>query len=140
MHKINEMKRLTLLTFLLTSIVLILVSCGTGKQQKLLGTWKVTDVQTDFDETKVTPEMLKQVAEMQKQTYFRILNDTTLVIISNNNTHEAKWAFDDKTQTITYLFKGTGSKANVLGTFTDGNIVNQTKTALGKMTITYGKE
>jgi len=117
-----------------------MVSCGSGPEKKLVGTWKVTDVQTDFDETKVTPEMLKQVVEMQKQTYFRILNDTTLVIISNNNTHEAKWAFDDKTQTITYFFKGMGTKANTLGTFSDGNIINETKTALGKMTITYGKQ
>ena len=125
---------------MLSTMVMILVSCGKGTKQKLIGTWKVTDVKTDFDETKVTPEMLRQVVDMQKQTYFRILNDSALVIISNNNTHEAKWKFDDKTQTITYFFKGLGSRTNVLGTYTDGDIVNQSRTALGNMTITYSKE
>lgn len=134
------MRRTILIVFVVFAMAMGIISCGNGTGKKLIGTWKVSDVQTDFDETKVTPEMLRQVVDMQKQTYFRILNDTTLVIISNQNTHEAKWTFDDETQTITYFFKGMESRANVLGTFEEGNIVNETKTALGKMTITYSKE
>jgi hypothetical protein len=134
------MRQIITTALMLSAMVIIMVSCGSGTGKKLIGTWKVSDVQTDFDETKVTPEMLRQVVDMQKQTYFRILNDSALVIISNKNTHEAKWTFDNKTQTITYFFKGMESRGNVLGTYTEGNIVNQSKTALGNMTVTYSKE
>lgn len=134
------MRRLILATVIMTSLVLVMASCGKGIEKKLIGTWKISDVKTDFDETKVNPEMLRQVVDMQKQTYFRILNDSTLVVISNNNTHEASWTYDDEDQTITYFFKGRETRANVLGTYVDGDIVNKSKTAFGNMTVTYSKE
>jgi len=124
----------------IAALSILIVSCGQDMGEKLTGTWKVADVKTDFDENKVSPETLRQVVEMQKQTYFRIVNDSVLVIISNKNTHEAKWVFDDQEQTITYFFKGSGSRANVLGKYENGNIVNLSKTAFGNMTITYSKE
>jgi hypothetical protein len=133
--------RTNILTIIAVASLLILIgSCGQNIGDKLTGTWKVSDVKTDFNENKVSPETLRQVVEMQKQTYFRIVNDSVLIIISNKNTHETKWVFDDEDQTITYFFKGSGSRANVLGKYENGNIVNQSKTAFGNMTITYSKE
>lgn len=128
------------LTVGLALMVILAVSCGGSTNSKLVGTWKVKNVETDFDETKVTPEMLSQVVDMQKQTYFRILNDTAMVIISNRNTHEAKWSFDANDQSLTYFFKGNGSKANPLGKLVGESIVSETKTAMGVMTIYYEKE
>jgi len=117
-----------------------LFSCGNSPESKMRGDWKVTDVQTDFNESEVTPEMLRQVVEMQKQTYFRILNDSTMVIISNNNTHEAKWFFDNETKEVSYVFEGALSEPHVLGKFEDGVIISESATPLGAMTITYSKE
>lgn len=134
-----EMKR-NIIALSVVLIVILITSCGQSIEKKLVGTWKVADVQTEFNETEVTPEMLRQVVDLQKQTYFRIINDSTMVIISNNNTYEAGWVIDEETSDITYFFDGMEAQGNQLGNYTDGQIVNETKTALGSMTITYKKE
>ena len=121
-------------------LLLLVFSCSSSTESRMKGDWKVTDVQTDFNEDEVTPEMLKQVVEMQKQTFFRILNDSTMVIISNNNTHEAKWFIDDETKEISYIFGGTVSTPHVLGKLKNGVIVSESTTPLGAMTIIYSKE
>lgn len=120
--------------------MMIAISCGNNPEKKLIGTWKVANVQTEFNENEVTPEMLRQVVEMQKQTYFRILNDSTMVIISSNNTYEANWILHEETNNISYFFEGMESQVNELGNYSEGQIINQTNTALGTMTITYEKE
>lgn len=134
------MKKILLQVFALVIIMLIIVSCGQSIEKKLIGTWKVADVRTDFDESKVTPEMLRQVVDMQKQTYFRILNDSTMVIVSNSSTYEARWTIDEESNTITYFFEGNATKGNELGKYEENKIVNDTKSALGLMTIYYEKE
>ena len=121
-------------------IAFAIASCGQSIEKKLTGTWKVADVRTDFDESQVTPQMLQQVVELQKQTYFRILNDSTMVIISNKNTYEANWTIDEENNTITYFFEGNNTRGNELGKFEEGQIVSKSKTALGSMTIYYKKE
>ena len=133
------MKQKPGLIFSVLFSVLILISCGKSVEKRLIGTWKVADVQTQFNEDEVTPEMLRQVVEMQKQTYFRFLNDSTMVIISSNNTYEANWIIDSETNEITYFFKGMETQSNKLGRFDAGLITNETKTALGSMVITYEK-
>lgn len=130
----------TLILLLSVFSVLIIGSCGGSPEAKMIGTWKVDDVQTDFNEMEVTPEMLSQVVEMQKQTYFRIVDDSTMVIISNNNTHEAKWQFNAESNEISYFFEGMESSLNVLGKLIEGKVVNESETPLGTMTIVYAKE
>jgi len=120
----------------------LLISCS-SPEKKLTGTWKVSDVQTGFNENDVTPEMLSQAVDLQKQTYFRILNDSAMVIISNNNTHEAIWQYNKETSEITYSFKGTPGPqtlVNVLGKYQDGKIIQRSTTPLGVITTTYEKE
>jgi len=129
------MKVLSRLLFL--SVVLF-VSCS-STENKLTGVWKVQDVKTDFNETTATPQMLQQVAEIQKQTYFKIKNDSVMVIISNNKTYEAVWTFDKSTNVINYHFKGDAD-THKLGTFIDPNIVTESKTQLGIITTIYAKE
>jgi len=134
------MKTVIFQILILATIIFTVASCGQRIEKKLIGTWKVADVQTEFNENEVTPEMLRQVVEMQKQTYFRILNDSTMVIISSNNTYEANWILHEETNNISYFFEGMESQVNELGNYSDGQIINQTSTALGTMTITYEKE
>ena len=135
-----EMRRtyISLLAFII--LAFIFISCGQSIEKKLIGTWKVADVSTEFNEDEVTPEMLRQVVEMQKQIYFRFMNDSTMVIISNNDTHEASWVINEEDNVITYFFEDMEAQANRLGKYSEGQIINQTNTALGTMTITYEKE
>ena len=125
------------ITIILASFV---VSCGSSPEKKLIGTWKVEDVQTDFNEQEVTPEMLAQVVDMQKQTYFRFMSDSVMVIISSNNTHEAQWTFNDEDDIIMYFFEGMETRPFELGKFEGDKIVQESSTALGKITTVYRKQ
>jgi len=118
----------------------LLVSCSSSPEKKLIGTWKVADVQTDFKEQEVTPEMLAQVVDMQKQTYFRFVNDSIMVIISSNNTHEANWVYSDEDSIIMYFFEGMETQPNQLGRLENNTIIQESNTALGKITTVYSKQ
>lgn len=124
---------------LFATVIFSIVSCS-SPESKLIGTWKVNDVETHFDENRMTPEMVLQVIEMQKETYFRILNDSVIIIVSSDNTHEAKWSYDNQDSTISYYFDTTPDIKNKLGKIINGNIVSESNSAIGKMVITYGKE
>ncbi len=129
------------LSALLLGLILLMASCGGSPESKFVGTWKADKVETDFDEKYTTPEMLKQVVELQKETYFKIVNDSTLVIMSPGNTHETKWKLDPATNEISYFFDSDPSYLNKLGIITsDGRIKSESKTALGIITIYYEKE
>ena len=129
------MKILSRLLFL---SVIMFVACS-STENKLTGVWKVQDVKTDFNENQATPQMLQQIVEIQKQTHFKIKDDSVMVIISNNKTYEAVWTFDKKTKVISYHFKGDDN-THKLGTFIDPSIVTESKTQLGTITTTYAKE
>jgi hypothetical protein len=129
---------LRLLTTLMMTI--FLVSCGSNPEKELLGTWKVENVQTDFNEKEVTPEMLAQVVDMQKQTYFRFMSDSVMVIISSNNTHEANWTYNEEENMIMYFFEGMETRPFELGKLVDDKIIQESETALGKITTIYRKD
>lgn len=131
------MKRIILLSAV--SLLLFAASCGSDPKAELLGTWKVDKVDTEFDENKVTPEMVNQVVEMQKGTFFKFVNDSSMIIVSNNNTHEASWVLDNE-GTISFFFKGQQLKPTKLGKVEDGKIVSISNSQLGKITIWYVKE
>lgn len=133
------MKR-TLIFSLLIAVVITLASCGASPESKLVGTWKVVDVQTDFDESAANPELLRQMVQVSKSTYFRILNDSVLIIISDDDTHETKWSFDENDNTLSYFFDGSQARANKLGRLVDNQIISESSRTFGKMTVYYEKE
>ena len=135
-----KMKQLFNLPLLIVILAIFITSCGDSPEAELIGTWKAQKVDTEFDEQYTTPEMLRQVVEMQKETYFRIIDDSTLIIISPGNTHETKWNLDSDDQSISYFFDNNPNQFNKLGTFSEGKIVSETSTPLGKITIYYEKE
>lgn len=128
------MRKIILLLF--ASLLAISFSCSLNRESKLIGTWKVENVETDFDESKVTPEMLKQVVEMQKGTYFKILTDSTMVIISGNTEFAAKWNLGED-NVVSYLFEGQEIKPNKLGKLDDEKIIQVSNTPLGVITTTF---
>lgn len=134
------MKRIFFISLLFTTVAMLFVSCSSSVESKVIGTWKAQKVETDFNENKTTPDMISQVVEMQKQTYFKMVNDSVMAIISKNSTHEAKWTYNKETNTISYYFNGMSGIPSVLGKFEDGKIISESKTPLGKITICYEKE
>lgn len=134
------MKRFFNIPLLLFSVALFFTACNSTPESKIIGTWKAQKVETDFDAKKTTPEMISQVVDMQKQMYFRMINDSVMTIISKNDTHEAKWKYDKETGLVSYYFNGMQGIPSILGKFKDGKIVTESKTALGKITIYYEKE
>ena len=134
------MKQLLGGTLLLIVTSIFFSSCGGSPESELVGTWKATKVETDFDENRTTPEMIRQVVEMQKETYFKIINDSTLIIVSPGNTHETSWKLDKESNTIAFFFEGSPGTSVDLGTVQGDLIVSETTTALGKITIHYEKE
>ena len=133
------MKKIRISTIILIATVVVISTSCSSTGSKLKGTWKVSKVDTKFDEKTMTPEMIKQVTDLQKQTYFKIIDDSSMVIISDNNPHDARWSIDAK-NIISYHFKNSVGKPFVLGTFENGVITTKSKTPLGTMTIYYEKE
>ena len=134
------MRKFLKLPGLIFVIAIIITSCGGSPESKLIGTWKAQKVETDFDEQYTTPEMLRQVVEMQKETFFKIIDDSTLIIMSPGNTHETTWKLNPEDQSISYFFDGDSNYLNKLGTFSEDRIVSESKTPLGVITIYYEKE
>lgn len=134
------MKRFFIISLLFAATATVFMSCSSTPESKLIGTWKAQKVETDFDANRTTPDMISQVVEMQKQMYFRMINDSIMTIISKNDTHEAHWKYNTETKSVTYFFNGMNGIPSVLGTFNDGTIISESKTPLGKITIYYEKE
>ncbi len=129
------MKKLWIVALL--AIVFMGACNSTGK--KLVGHWKVTDVQTDFGKTKLPPELTAHIVAEQKKINFRIMNDSVMVLILDNNTHEAKWKID-KENNISYYFSTQPQVVNKLGKWNGSQIISDTKTPLGKIIVTYEKK
>jgi hypothetical protein len=130
-----------LILFMVVMISLLLgISCSSDKGPDLKGIWKVTDVKIDFDEQSSTPEMLKQVAEREKQTILEFQNDSMVNIIAGNTTYKAFWVFDKESGVINYRFADMGITMTELGKFSEGNIVAESETPIGKIIVTYQKK
>ncbi len=123
-------------------VMMGLVACQNSPESKLIGTWKVVEVETDFDESRTNSQMIKQVVETQKQTFFKIINDTLMVIISTGNTYEAKWKLNPDDQSITYTFDewDDNSIPFELGVYVDNQIIAESNMAMGKIVVYFEKE
>lgn len=134
------MKSRLFLIILLISGLVAIVSCSTKKGPDLTGIWKVADVKVEFDEQSLTPEMLRQVAEREKQTILEIQNDSVMSIIAGNTTYKAFWVLDQESGIINYRFEDMGARMTELGKLIDGTIVAESETAMGKIIVTYQKD
>ncbi len=123
--------------FVLALFVFVLWSCSSTPESKLVGTWKVTDVQIDFDEQKADPTTVNQVAEREKKTILKFTSDSTLSIIDNHNTHRAKWMLDEN-GVISYNFEND-LIMHELGTYQDGAITIKSDTPLGEIVTVFEK-
>lgn len=130
------MKKLLVLS-LITS--LFLISCS-GTNHQLVGTWKVSKVETNFKATNIPKAVITHIKNEQKQISFKIINDSIMVLILDKNTHEARWKMDPNSKMIKYHFKSQKNYINKLGKWEGNEIVSTTNTPLGTLTVVFTKQ
>ena len=116
---------------LLLGLVLSLCACHRNADS-LIGTWVVDKVNVQFDEQRSTPEMVKQVGEMEKSNYFIIDKDSVLVF----NSVEMEWIGRVTTDKQGNLYFEDAP----FGQWKDGEIVTTTTSPLGDIVVVYKKK
>ena len=116
--------------FLLLALAVALSAC-THDDNSLIGTWTVSKVNVQFYEQRNTPEMVKQVGEMEKQNVISISKDSTLVFKGL----EEEWQGRASLKNDTLLLEGTA-----FGIWKNGVIVTRTDSPLGEVVVVYKKE
>ncbi len=125
------------LIIIFTFAAVLFTGCSKNSN-KFIGVWKVNDVKTDFDETKTTPQMLQQLVDIEERNQLKFINDTSLLIVTKDNTFEALWKID-KNNVIYYRFKND-TTLHKLAEYHEPYIITKSKTKIGMMTTTYEKE
>ena len=115
----------------LLGLAAVLGACQ-PKQDPLFGNWTVDKVKVQFDEQQNTPELVKQIGEMERKNTFSISADSMLVFKGLEETREGRLSLSNDG---TLLVGGTA-----FGTWKDGLIVTRTGSPLGEVVVTYKKE
>ena len=110
-------------------MLLFLFSCQ-GHHDPLVGRWTVDKVNVEFDESKSTPEMVRQFGEMEKGNVIEIGQDSILTFVSDGDTLRGRCSLE-KTQ----LFLD----GNPFGYLKDGKLITEEVTPLGKVIVKYRK-
>ena len=84
-----------------------------------------------FDENLASPEMVRQLGEMEKGNVIEIGNDSTMMFISDGDTLKGKYALKGS-----QLF----CDGRLFGLINEGTLVTETQTPIGKMSVYYKKE
>ena len=98
----------------------------------LIGTWTVDKVNVQFDERRSTPELVKQIGEMEKQNVILISPDSILIFNSLEGETKGKLSLS-KDGTLT-------CNGNFFGIWKGENIVTRTNSPLGEIVVTYRKK
>ena len=117
------MKRLSL-------IVLLSLGACVGRQDPFFGRWTVEKVNVDFNEQIVTPEMVRQYGELEKENVIEISQDSVLVFVTDGDTLQGRCSLN-----------GTQLRVDgkPFGRYENGQIETETATPLGKITVKYRK-
>jgi hypothetical protein len=111
---------------------LFLLAACTQKPDSLIGTWTVDKVNVQFDENRTTPELVKQIGEMEKENRIHISSDSILVFTTLDNETQGRMTVDQ--QSVIYC---DGER---FGLWKDGTIVTTVSSPLGEITVKYQKK
>ena len=101
------------------------------KTNSLIGKWEADKVHVQFDEQRSTPEVVKQVGEMEKHNYFTIDKDSVLVFNSLEMEQIGRVTTDKQGN----LFL----EGAPFGQWKNGEIVTTTTSPLGDIVVVYRK-
>ena len=116
---------------LLAGLAVALVACHRNPTDSLIGTWTVDKVNVQFDERRSTPELVKQMGEMEKQNVLTINKDSTLTFKGLEESAQGRVSLRGDG---TLLFDGA-----VFGIWKEGQIVTRTDSPIGEVVVTYKK-
>ena len=111
---------------------LFLLAACTHKSESLIGTWVVNKVNVQFDENRTTPELVRQIGEMEKGNTFTINTDSVLYFKGMDEAFEGRISLSDGTK----LYCGH----TFFGEWKDGVIVTKTDSPLGEIVVTYRRK
>ncbi len=109
--------------------ILFMTSCR--QNDPFIGRWTVERVHVEFDETKATPEMVRQYGELEKGNILEINEDSVLTFVSGGDTLQGHCSL----QKQNLYFEG-----NLFGRYANDIIETQTATPLGKVIVNYRKD
>ena len=116
----------------LLAFSLLLVACHHNPTESLIGTWTVDKVNVQFDERHSTPELVKQMGEMERQNVITISKDSILTFKG----------LEENYQGIVSL-SGDGTLLRdgmVFGIWKDGEIITRTDSPIGEVVVKYRKK
>jgi len=114
-------------------IGLITTFCACNRQQdSLIGTWTVDKVNVQFDEKRSTPELVKQIGEMERQNTFSISADSMLVFKGLDTEWQGKINLESDG---TLICNGTN-----FGSWKEGQIVTHNDSPIGEIVVAYRKK
>lgn len=116
--------------FALLLLGMTLASCTT-QSDPLFGTWNVSKVNMDFDERVATPDMIKQVGDMERQNRLRIKEDSTMMFVSCGMELKGRLTLDSNGQLY--------CNGELFGTWANGIIVTNSPSPLGEIRVEYTK-
>lgn len=102
------------------------------QHNSLIGTWTVDKVNVQFDENRSTPELVKQIGEMERQSSFNINADSILTFKGLDAEWQGKLNLKSDG---TLICNGTN-----FGIWKEGQIVTRTGSPLGEIVVTYRKK
>ena len=115
----------------LLALAAMLSACH-PKADPLIGTCTVSKVNVQFDEQRSTPELVKQVGEMEKQNIITISNDSTLTFRGLEEEWQGRISLRSDGS---ILHEGI-----IFGIWKNGEIVTSNGSPLGEVVVTYKQE
>ena len=120
-----------LIAVFLWCLASLLCTCD-RQQDSLIGTWIVDKVNVQFDEKHNTPELVKQVGEMERQNSFSINADSILTFNGLDTDWQERVSLKSDGM---LLCNGTS-----FGTWKDGRIVTRNDSPIGEIVVIYRKK
>lgn len=115
---------------LLFGLALLLSSC-IETTNSIIGDWVADKVKVQFDENRSTPELVKQIGEMEKQNSISISADSILVFKSLDSEVRGRLSLSEG---VLMLVDGTP-----FGEWNEGQIITRTDSPLGEIVVWYKK-
>ena len=117
--------------FLLAGLAVAFAACHRNPTDSLIGTWTVDKVNVQFDEQRSTPELVKQMGEMEKQNVILISKDSILTFKALDSSTQGRLKLNADG---TLFLDGTN-----FGQWKEGQIVTRTNSPIGEVVVIYKK-
>lgn len=119
-------------------VLLILYSCS-HHDNFLIGKWAVEKVSFEFDERKVTPQMIKQYGEEESRNVLKFKNDT--IVYVKMAEYDGDYYYKINNENLIVFGDNLNAVSLMkLGLYKDNVIISEINTVIGKMKIIYKKK